>query len=73
MVEPTYEFNSYSLCKELIKGGMGIGIGNPIHYNSKDFIILNTDFNLPTRTFNIGYINTSKNPLINEFIKIINK
>lgn len=72
-VEPTYEFNSYSLCKELIKNGMGIGIGNPVHYNSKDFIILNTDFNLPTRTFNIGYINTSKNPLINEFIKIINK
>ena len=54
-VIPTYEFNSYSLCRELIKCGYGIGIGNPIHYNNKDFVILNTDFDLPTRTFHIGY------------------
>lgn len=73
-VKPTYEFNSYSLCKELIKNGFGIGIGNPIHYQNKDFIILNTNFNLPKRTFNIGYIKTSKNPLINKFIDfLINK
>jgi len=71
--KPTYEFNSHSICHELIKEGFGIGIGNPIHYQNKDFIIINTDFNLPTRTFNIGYIKTSKNKYINEFINIINK
>lgn len=71
--KPTYEFNSYSLCKELIKNGFGIGIGNPIHYKSKDFIILNTNFDLPTRKFHIGYITTSKNELIKEFINILNK
>ena len=71
--KPTYEFNSYSLCRELIKNGFGIGIGNPIHYHSKDFIIIDTDFNLPTRTFDIGYIKTSKNQYIDEFIEILNK
>ena len=71
--KPTYEFNSYSLCKELIKNGFGIGIGNPIHYKSKEFIILKTDFELPSRCFNIGYITTSKNNLIKEFINIIKK
>ncbi len=70
-VIPTYEFNSYSLCRELIKCGFGIGIGNPIHYSNKDFIILNTDFNLPARTFHIGYNKISKNDLIQEFIKLL--
>ena len=70
-VIPTYEFNSYSLCREIIKCGFGIGIGNPIHYNNNDFIILNTDFNLPARTFDIGYNKVSKNDLINEFIKLL--
>ncbi|MGM9850150.1 MAG: LysR family transcriptional regulator [Bacilli bacterium] len=69
--KPTYEFNSHSICHELIKEGFGIGIGNPIHYKNKDFIIIDTDFELPTRTFNIGYIKTSKNKYINEFISII--
>lgn len=71
--KPTYEFNSYSLCRELIKDGFGIGIGNPLHYQDKDFIILNTDFNLPVRTFDIGYIKTSNNKLIKEFIKLLNE
>lgn len=71
--KPTYEFNSHSICYELIKEGFGIGIGNPIHYNNKDFIIINTDFELPTRTFNIGYIKTSNNKYINEFINILNQ
>lgn len=71
--KPTYEFNSYSLCRELIKDGFGIGIGNPIHYQSKDFIILNTDFNLPIRIFDIGYIKTSKNKVIKDFIKLLNE
>ena len=69
--KPTYEFNSHSICRELIKEGFGIGIGNPIHYQNENFIIIDTDFNLPTRTFNIGYIKTSKNKYINEFINII--
>ncbi len=69
--KPTYEFNSYSLCHELIKNGFGIGIGNPIHYNKKEFIIINTNFELPKREFDIGYINTSKNKLIDLFIKIL--
>ena len=71
--KPTYEFNSHSICYELIKEGFGIGIGNPIHYNNKDFIIINTGFELPTRTFNIGYIKTSNNKYINEFINILNQ
>lgn len=70
--KPTYEFNSYSLCKELIKNGFGIGIGNPMHYKDKDFIIINTDFNLPTRFFDIGYIKSSKNKYIKDFIDILN-
>lgn len=69
--KPTYEFNSYSLCRELIKNGYGIGIGNPIHYKNKDFIIIDTDFNLPERIFDIGYIKTSDNELTREFIKLI--
>lgn len=68
---PTYEFNSYSLCRELIKNGFGIGIGNPIHYQNKDFIILKTSFDLPLRAFNIGYNLKSKNSLLKEFIKLI--
>ena len=70
-VIPTYEFNSYSLCRELIKCGFGIGVGNPIHYDSKDFIILNTRFSLPARTFHIGYNKMSINNLIQEFIKLL--
>lgn len=69
--KPTYEFNSYSLCQELIKSGFGIGIGNPIHYQSKDFVIIKTDFKLPVREFDIGYIKTSKNKLIKNFIEIL--
>lgn len=69
--KPTYEFNSYSLCRELIKDGFGIGIGNPIHYQNNDYIIIDTDFNLPTRFFDIGFIDSSKNKLISEFIKYL--
>ena len=65
--KPTYEFNSYSLCRELIKEGFGIGIGNPIHYNNDDFIIIKTNFELPSRKFNIGYISSSKNKFIEIF------
>ncbi len=71
--KPTYEFNSYSLCRELIKNGFGIGVGNPIHYQTKDFIILKTDFELPKRTFNICYIKNSNNETIKDFIKLIQK
>ena len=71
--KPTYEFNSYSLCHELIKNGFGIGIGNAIHYNKKDFIEVKTDFNLPTRFFDIGYMSSSKNKLINDFLDLIKK
>lgn len=69
--KPTYEFNSYSLCRELIKNGFGIGVGNPIHYQTDDFIILKTDFNLPKRSFDICYIKSSKNKQVTDFIKII--
>ena len=70
-ITPAYEFNSYSLCRELIKNGFGIGIGNPIHYQEKDFIILKTDFNLPTRRFDICYNTKSNNDMTNTFIKMI--
>jgi len=69
--KPTYEFNSYSLCRELIRNGFGIGIGNPIHYQGKEFIILKTDFSLPKRVFNIGFIRTSKNACLNDFILLL--
>lgn len=68
--KPTYEFNSHSLCKELIKDGFGIGIGNPIHYKEKEFMILKTDFELPKRSFDICYVKTSTNPLLKEFISM---
>lgn len=69
--KPTYEFNSYSLCRELIKDGFGIGIGNPIHYKTDEYVIIKTSFNLPIRKFNIGYIKSSNNDLIEKFIKYI--
>lgn len=65
--KPTYEFNSYSLCRELVKEGFGIGIGNPIHYQSDDYIIIKTNFNLPSRSFNIGYLSNSTNEYIKKF------
>ena len=71
-VKPSYEFNSYSLCRELIKDGFGIGFGNPIHYqNNNDYFILKTDFNLPIRIFDIGFIKSSSNKYIDEFIKLL--
>lgn len=69
--KPTYEFNSYSLCRELIRNGFGIGIGNPIHYQGDEFIVLNTNFKLPRRDFNICYIKTSKSEALIDFINII--
>lgn len=69
--KPTYEFNSYSLCRELMSEGFGISIGNPIHYTEEDYIIIKTDFSLPSRIFNIGYLESSKNELIESFIKFI--
>lgn len=71
--KPTYKFNSYSLCHELIKIGFGIGIGNPSHYNEEEFMIIKTNFKLPTRTFDIGYIKPSKNKYINEITQMLNK
>lgn len=70
---PTYEFNSYSLCKELIRHGFGIGIGNPIHYETEDFIIINTDFSLPVRKFDICYNKLSKNASLNSLIQYLEK
>lgn len=69
--KPTYEFNSYSLCRELIRNGFGIGIGNPIHYQSDEFIVLKTDFKLPIRTFHICFIKTSKNDVLKDFISVL--
>ena len=71
-ITPAYEFNSYSLCRELIKNGFGIGIGNPIHYKGNDFIILKTNFKLPTRKFDICYNTKSNNELVKTFIDMIN-
>lgn len=70
---PNYEFNSYSLCKELIRMGFGIGIGNPIHYKSNDFIIIKTDFSLPTRKFDICYNKSSKNEVLDYFVDSLRK
>lgn len=69
--KPTYEFNSYSLCRELIKEGFGIGIGNPIHYEDDDYIIIKTSFSLPIRKFDIGYMKSSNNELVEKFTKYI--
>ena len=55
----------------MVKNGFGIGIGNPIHYQEKDFIILNTNFKLPTRKFDICYNTKSNNEIINNFINMI--
>lgn len=69
--KPTYEFNSYSLCRELIRNGFGIGIGNPIHYQGEEFVVLKTDFKLPKRTFHICVTKISKNDCLKEFIKLL--
>lgn len=69
--KPTYEFNSYSLCRELIRNGFGIGVGNPVHYHTDEFIILKTDFSLPVRSFDICYMKTSKSKQVTDFINII--
>ncbi len=71
--KPAYEFNSYSLCRELIRSGFGIGIGNPIHYKGSEFIVLKTDFSLPKRSFNIGFIKTSKNGCLKDFKELLKK
>lgn len=71
--KPMYEFNSHSICYELIKEGFGIGIGNPVHYKNKNFIIIDTDFELSKRTFDIGYIKSSKSRFIEEFIDTLNR
>lgn len=69
--KPTYEFNSYDLCKKLVLGGIGIGIGNENDFSTDEYIILDTD-KLPTRFFDIGYIETSNNPFIKKFLQIYN-
>lgn len=71
--KPTYEFNSYSLCRELIRNGFGIGVGNPIHYQSEEFIILKTDFCIPERTFDICYAESEDNKFIKDFVEMIKK
>lgn len=71
--KPTYEFNSYSLCKELIRKGFGIGLGNPMHYKEEDFIVIKTNFSLPKRSFNIGFIKTSKNEYLKDFKILLKK
>lgn len=71
--KPTYEFNSYSLCRELIKNGFGIGIGNPIHYQKDDFLILKTNFSLQKRTFHICYMKSSKKESLKELINLLKK
>lgn len=68
---PTYEFNSYSLCRELIRNGFGIGIGNPIHYKGDEFIVINTSFKLPIRSFHICFIKTSTSDCLKEFVNIL--
>lgn len=70
---PNYEFNSYSLCKELIRMGFGIGIGNPIHYESGYFTIIKTDFSLPVRSFDICYNKSSKSEALDYFINSLRK
>ena len=68
---PAYEFNSYSLCRELIRNGFGIGVGNPIHYQSKEFIVLKTDFKLPLRKFDICFNTKSNNEYLKDLIEFI--
>lgn len=70
-ISPTYEFNSYSLCRELIKNGFGIGVGNPIHYQGNEFIIVKTNFQLPTRKFDICYNTKSNNELLKNFVEMM--
>ncbi len=72
-LKPKYEFDSHSLCRQFIKNGFGIGIGNPIHYKDKDFIILDTEFDIPVRKFEIGYLANSDNPIIKNFKDLLKK
>ena len=71
-VKPQYEFNSYDLCKKLLEAGIGIGVDNSYNFESENYIYIDTD-KMPKRYFEIGYINSSNNKYIKEFIDIYNK
>ena len=45
--------------------------GNPMHYTDEDLFILNTDFDIPKRDFDIGYIDNSSNEFIQKFIELM--
>lgn len=70
--KPTYEFNSYDLCNKIIASGIGIGIDNLNNYDEEKFFIIKTK-KIPKRYFDIGYIESSQNKYINDFIKLYNE
>ena len=67
--KPTYEFNSYDLCKKMVESGLGIGIDNPDNFDSKKYIFIDTD-KMPKRYFELGYNSSSNNKYIDKFINI---
>ena len=69
--KPAYEFNSYDLCKKLVDSGIGIGIDNPINFDSKDYIYIDTD-KMTKRYFEFGYNASSRNKYVEKFLEIYN-
>ena len=70
--KPNYEFNSYDLCKKIVDAGIGIGLSNNFEPIDEKYFIINTD-KIPSRSFDIGYINTVNNQYIKKFFKIYDK
>ncbi|MBR3116254.1 MAG: LysR family transcriptional regulator [Bacilli bacterium] len=70
--KPAYEFNSYDLCKKLVEAGIGIGIDNPINFNDKDYIFINTD-KMNKRYFEFGYNISSRHKYVEKFLEIYEK
>ena len=70
--KPTYEFNSYDLCKKLVEAGIGIGIDNSSNFDDKNYIHINTD-KMPKRYFEFGYNISSKHKYVDKFIEIYEK
>ena len=57
--------------KNLLKTDSVLVFGNPTHYTDEDLFILNTDFDIPKRDFDIGYIDNSSNEFIQKFIELM--
>ena len=67
--KPAYEFNSYDLCKKLVEAGIGIGIDNPLNFDSNEYIYIKND-KMNKRYFEFGYNSSSRHKYVEKYIEI---